>query len=49
MAFVVAVIMPEQPKSKPFSNFDSDPGIKEKLFILSFSNKLYELSLTPII
>jgi len=27
----VAVIIPEQPNSRPFNNFDSEPGKAEKL------------------
>jgi hypothetical protein len=41
--------MPEQPNSRPLSNFDSDPGKIEKLSIFKFSKRLYELSLTPTI
>ena len=45
----VAVIMPEQPISKPFNSLDSEPGRIEKLSIFKFSYKLNELSLTPTI
>ena len=33
----VAVIIPEQPSSKPFKSFISDPGKTEKLSIFKFS------------
>ena len=36
----IALIIPEQPNSKPFSNFVSDPGKIKKFGILSFSYKL---------
>ena len=45
----VADIIPEQPSSKPFNNFNSEPGNTEKFSIFKFSYKLYELSLTPTI
>ena len=34
----VAVIIPEQPSSKPFNNFNSDPGKIEKFSNSNFSN-----------
>ena len=49
MTLQVAVIIPEQPNSRPFNNFDSEPGKIEKLSNFRFSKRLYELSLTPII
>jgi len=36
----VAVIIPEQPSSKPFNNLDSEPGKIEKLSISRFSKRL---------
>ena len=33
----VAVIIPEHPSSKPFNNFDSEPGKIEKLSNFKFS------------
>jgi hypothetical protein len=45
----VAVIIPEHPSSRPFNSLDSEPGKTEKLSNFKFSNKLYELSLTPTI
>ena len=41
--------MPEQPISNPLRSFNSDPGKIEKFFNFKCSNKLYELSFTPII
>jgi len=36
----VAVIIPEQPNSRPFNNFDSEPGKTEKLSNFRFSKRL---------
>ena len=45
----MAVIIPEHPNSKPFNNFNSEPGKIEKFSNFKFSNKLYELSFNPTI
>ena len=36
----VAVIIPEQPRLRPFNNFDSEPGKTEKLSNFKFSKRL---------